>query len=417
MNDMLTSFRRVPRTGVIFIDTEARKRGYRRGAADWANLGQGQPETGAIEGISPRLQNIPLDIPDMEYASVEGLTELRDAIAQLYNARYRKGLPSQYSAENIVISGGGRTSLTRALASVAKVNLGHFIPDYTAYEELLEIFGLFKAIPLQLDPAQDYTLDLHWMERTMRGMGLGALLMSNPHNPTGKVIMGGRLRDLVGLGRKYDCALLMDEFYSHYIWDVAYGTTVSAAQYVEDVDKDPVLVVDGLTKNWRYPGLRLSWILGPKTAVDAAGSAGSFIDGGAVRPVQRAALGLMDPATVASDAAALQKHFMAKRQIMLQGLQEMGVHVPNKPQGTFYVWGSLEELPADLRDCMAFFQAAMEQKVLCVPGVFFDVNPGKRRTAQHSQYNQHIRFSFGPPLESVELGLSRLKALVAQHRR
>ena len=66
---------------------------------------------------------------------------------------------------------------------------------------------------------------------------------------------------------------------------------------------------------------------------------------------------------------------------------------------------------------MAFFQAAMEQKVLCVPGVFFDVNPGKRRTAQHSQYNQHIRFSFGPPLESVELGLSRLKALVAQHRR
>jgi N-succinyldiaminopimelate aminotransferase len=415
MSETLSSFRKVPRTGVIFVDTEARTRGYRRGAADWANLGQGQPETGPLPLMSPRVDTIPLSVPDMEYASVDGLMELRDAVAQLYNARYRRGLPSQYSAENVCISGGGRTSLTRALASVGSVNLGHFIPDYTAYEELLEVFGLFKAIPLQLDPAQDYALDLQWMERTIRGMGLGALLMSNPHNPTGKVVMGSRLRDLVGLARKYDCALLMDEFYSHYLWDVAPGTSVSAAQFVEDVDRDPVVVVDGLTKNWRYPGLRLSWILGPRQAVDAAGSAGSFIDGGAVRPVQRVALGLMDPATVASDAAALQKHFTAKRQFMLQGLHEIGVNVTSKPQGTFYVWGSIEELPAGLNECMAFFNAALDKKVLCVPGVFFDVNPGKRRSHQ-SLFANHIRFSFGPATETLDLGLTRLKQMVQEKR-
>ena len=416
MSDMLSSFRKVPRTGVIFIETEARKRGYRRGSPEWSNLGQGQPETGPLEGTSPRLDSIPLALGDMEYASVDGLVELRDAIAQLYNARYRKGMPSQYSAENVVISGGGRTSLTRALASVGNVNLGHFIPDYTAYEELLEVFGLFKPIPLQLDPAQDYTLDLGWMDRTIRGMGLGALLMSNPHNPTGKVVMGSRLRDLVGLGRKYDCALLMDEFYSHYLWDVAPGTTVSAAQFVEDVEKDPVLVVDGLTKNWRYPGLRLSWIIGPKAAVDACGSAGSFIDGGAVRPVQRATLGLLDPETVQSDAAALQRHFSAKRQFMLQGLHEMGIHVGSKPQGTFYVWGSVEELGDGLNESMKFFQSALDRKVLCVPGVFFDVNPGKRRTQQHSLFASHVRFSFGPAMPSLELGLSRLKEMVAPRK-
>ena len=28
------------------------------------------------------------------------------------------------------------------------MNLGHFLPDYTAYEELLDIFKAFTAIPI-----------------------------------------------------------------------------------------------------------------------------------------------------------------------------------------------------------------------------------------------------------------------------
>ena len=44
----LGAFRKVPRTGVIYVMTEAAKHGYRPGEADsdeaWCNLGQGQPE-------------------------------------------------------------------------------------------------------------------------------------------------------------------------------------------------------------------------------------------------------------------------------------------------------------------------------------------------------------------------------------
>src|SRR5689334_25034100 len=45
-----TAFRAVPRTGVIFVTTEAVKRGYSGRDASWCNLGQGQPETGDIPG-------------------------------------------------------------------------------------------------------------------------------------------------------------------------------------------------------------------------------------------------------------------------------------------------------------------------------------------------------------------------------
>ena len=37
------AFRRVPRTGVIFVTVEAQKRGFSPDAEDWCNLGQGQP--------------------------------------------------------------------------------------------------------------------------------------------------------------------------------------------------------------------------------------------------------------------------------------------------------------------------------------------------------------------------------------
>ena len=65
---------------------------------------------------------------------------------------------------------------------------------------------------------------------------------------------------------------------------------ISAAEHVEDVERDPVVIVDGLTKNWRYPGWRISWTLGPKAVIEAIASAGSFLDGGANHPFQNAAL-------------------------------------------------------------------------------------------------------------------------------
>src|SRR5690242_14667415 len=94
----IPAFRAVPRTGVIYVTAEAHKLGYRSADPSWCNLGQGQPETGPLPGAPPRVQQVAVRVDDQEYAPVPGLSELRDAVAQLYNRIYRKGLPSQYSA-------------------------------------------------------------------------------------------------------------------------------------------------------------------------------------------------------------------------------------------------------------------------------------------------------------------------------
>lgn len=411
----LHAFRPVPKTGVIYVTSEATKLGFSSSNPDWCNLGQGQPETGELPGAPPRVHSIAISPDDQEYAPVAGLWELREAVASLYNRLYRKGLPSQYSAENVCISGGGRAALTRAAASLGSINLGHFIPDYTAYEELLDIFKAFTSIPILLDGERGYSFTADDLRREVLGRGLSAILLSNPCNPTGKLVAGEELDRWVAAARELDCTLLLDEFYSHYIYRGRPGglPIESAARYVKDVDKDPIVVFDGFTKNWRYPGWRITWALAPKPVIERFASAGSFLDGGGSKPLQRAAIPLFDDDYVTKETLAIHNTFRDKRDRMLSRLERMGVRFDRIPDGTFYGWGNVSALPAPLNDGMGLFRAALTKKVITVPGEFFDVNPGKRRHGRASRFRDYVRFSFGPASDSLDKALNRLDELVA----
>jgi aspartate/methionine/tyrosine aminotransferase len=413
----LRALRPVARTGVIFVTTEAERMGFRAGDPDWCNLGQGMPEAGPLPGAPPRVEMVKLAAHDHEYGPVAGLWELREAVAGLYNDLSRRGMPSRYSAENVAISGGGRVALARAVAALGHVNLGHFLPDYTAYAELLEVFGLVAPIPILLEPERGYAFAPDELRREIMGRGLSALLLSNPCNPTGSVIGGDELAAWVDAVRDLGCTWITDEFYSHYLWrpDLAEdGGLSSAARYVEDVDRDPVVILDGLTKNWRYPSWRIAWTVGPKAMIEAAVSAGSFLDGGASRPLQRAAIEVIDPERSRLETRAIVEHFRPKRQRLLDGLRDIGFRVDLPPEGAFYVWASAEHLPERLADGMAFFRAALEHKVISVPGEFFDIDPGNRRGGRWSRFRHHVRFSFGPPLGEIERALERLEHLVTE---
>ena len=414
-DDAIPGFREVPRTGVIFVVTEAARRGYSPRDPAWSNLGQGMPETGPFPGGPPRVASVAIDPADLEYAPIAGILELREAVASLYNRRYRRGLPSQYTAQNVAIAGGGRAALTRVAAALGQVNLGHFLPDYTAYEELLDVFRMFTSIPILREPERAYEFTAEDLRREVLGRGLSALLASNPANPTGKVVSGQALQGWVETCRSLECALILDEFYSHYVWNG--DEPVSAARYVEDVNEDPVILLDGLTKNWRYPGWRVAWVVGPESVIAAVASAGSFLDGGGSRPLQRAAIPLLEADHADREAESIRSVFTRKRDLMVRRLRAMGVRFETDPEGTFYGWGSVAELPAPLDTGMGFFQAALDAQVITVPGEFFDVNPGKRRTARGSRFRSHVRFSFGPPEEAIASGLDRLESLVTRAQR
>ncbi len=414
----LPGFRQVPNTGVIYVVDRALEHGYSSTDPTWSNLGQGAPEIGAIPGAPKRIEQVSIHPHDHEYAPITGQTCLRQKVADLYNQLYRRGKESQYTRENVSISGGGRIALTRVVAALDNINMGHLLPDYTAYEELLSIFKAFIPIPILLNPADQYQIDIEAIKMEIMGRGLKALLMSNPCNPTGQLMMGDKLKQMVELARDYRCSLIMDEFYSHYIYQPPHADgspqIISAAEFVDDVNRDPVIIIDGLTKNWRYPGWRISWTVGPKEIIRIIASAGSFLDGGANNPLQHEAINLLEPQHMMQETRALQKCFQEKRDYTLMRLKKMGIIVEAEPQGTFYVWANLSNLPAPLNDGMKFFEAGLLKKVITVPGIFFDVNPGGRRS--HSRFSQHCRISFGPEMQVLQQGLNGLEAMIAEAR-
>ena len=415
-------FRRVPRTGVIYVMHRAAAAGHGRDGRTWYNLGQGSPEVGPLPGAPPRRDQLHIDPRRQTYAPVDGIDELRDRVAELYNFLYRRNKRSQYSRENVSIAPGGRPAMTRIAAAMGDMNLGHFIPDYTAYEELLAAFKGFIPIPILLDAAHGYTASRRLLQKEIVGRGLSALWCSNPCNPTGQLVEGEALAEWAEVARDNACTLILDEFYSHYVYTPApddcseiadTARMVSAAAHVEDVNSDPIILVDGLTKNWRYPGWRVSWIVGPRTVIDRVTSAGSFLDGGGNHPFQEAAVPLLEPELVLQETWAIQTEFTRKRRFLIDRLRGLGIAVEHEPQGAFYVWGNLDNLPPPLNDGIEFFKALLQVQVITVPGVFFDVNPGQRR--RNARYHSYSRLSFGPAMETLERGTERIEKLIRAH--
>jgi aspartate/methionine/tyrosine aminotransferase len=413
----IPGFRSVPRTGVIYVTHEAARHGFSYGDPDWANLGQGSPETGDIPGGPQRVLEVTISEASRQYSPVAGNQLLCQAVADFYNAAFRAKKKSKYTADNVSIASGGRLALTRLASALGNINMGHFIPDYTAYEELLSVFKAFTPIPILLEAKNRYKISVTDLKEEILGRGLSAMLVSNPCNPTGQLLEGKALSAWCDLARECQCSMIFDEFYSHYIYtdgQAAKPKMISAAEFVDDVESDPIIVVDGLTKNWRYPGWRISWTLGPRAVIEAIASAGSFLDGGANHPFQNAALDLLKPENATAETLAIQKHFGKKRALVLSRLKKLRISADAAPAGAFYVWANLSKLPPPLDDGMNFFRECLKEKVIIVPGVFFDVNPGNRRSMM--RFKNYCRISFGPEMGKLEMGLLAIERVIKKFK-
>ena len=264
-------------------------------------------------------------------------------MAGLYNQLFRRGMKSQYSAENVCIAGGGRVAVMRACAAIAPIHLGHFLPDYTAYEELLDVFRRFLPIPILLDPKHAYEFTREELEEEILGRGLSAILASNPCNPTGKVVQGDALASWVETARDLNCALLLDEFYSHYVWT---ETNRSSAR------RSTSKTSTGSDRRVRRAHEELAVPRLPRE-LDRRPEAGHRV-GRERGLVPRWRRGRADaarrdrPRAGRADARrdeAVHDEFKKKRDFLVEGLKDIGVKFDLEPQGTFYAWGDLSGLP------------------------------------------------------------------------
>lgn len=142
-------------TGVIYCSDRAQANGFNYASShEWSNLGQGAPEVGSIPEAPTRPTKVEYDYDALEYAPTTGVksvcglmlcrslilnesTELREAVANLYNITYRKGKTSKYTYENICIVPGGRAGLSRIAAVVGDVYCVRIVSSITSMSHVL----------------------------------------------------------------------------------------------------------------------------------------------------------------------------------------------------------------------------------------------------------------------------------------
>ncbi|KAK5078589.1 hypothetical protein LTR64_002997 [Lithohypha guttulata] len=407
-------------TGVVWCTEQAQKYGFAEHPEQWANLGQGAPEVDDdIEGCFKRPETIPLSMNGREYGPTAGIKPLRTAVANLYNENYRKGKLSKYTWENVCIVPGGRAGLIRIAAVLGNAYVGFFIPDYTAYNEMLSLFKNFVAIPTPLSAKDGYHIHADKIAEEI-ARGTSVILTSNPRNPTGHSLDLDELAEIQDICRDR-ATIIFDEFYAGFRYDHdCDGSTISAAANVVDVNDDDVIIIDGLTKRFRLPGVR------PKEFISALGSCGSYLDGGTNVPFQEMAVSMLDPPKVEIEMKALQTHFKMKRDYCLKRLQEIGFSKGDQdiPDSTFYIWLDLTTLDppipassgADISNGLSFFDALLKEKAIVVPGIFFDLNPAKRRDLFDSPCHHFVRISYGPKMEVLKLGMDAIERVVKKAR-
>lgn len=412
--------RYVPYMGVIWTVNEASKLGFYNGHPEWCNVGQGQPEVGTIEGAPDRIESLKLQPSDAAYGPVGGTPEVREAIADWVNRTYRKGM-SQYTAENVSFACGGRLALTR-LYSIFKdgARIAYKNPDYTAYEDYLyPLRHNCELIELRAEEKDGFTVPVERFENFMHDVRPNSFVFSNPCNPTGQVIKDEAMDRYIDAARKENCLLGADEFYATFSYNEDGSPAekaVSALPYVKDINRDPVIVFDGLTKGFRYPGWRAGWAIGPKYLIEMINRAASAVDGGPSTMVQRGVIEELAEGHAEAELLATRKEFAVKRKMMMEGLAELGIHTPaNQPLGTFYLWASIENLPGKLSDADYFFHACLQKKVITVPGHFFDVRPFRVRPT-NEPYRHWVRFSYGPNRQTIKTALERIAQVIAEHR-
>jgi aspartate/methionine/tyrosine aminotransferase len=349
----------------------------------------GQPDFPAppqvIEAAVTALRAKPLG-----YTAALGTPALREAIARFYADRYRIDI----APERIAVTSGASGAFLIAMGALVDPGDEWLMPDpcYPCNRHFVRMFeGIAKTIAS--GPARHYQLDRedvarHWSERT-RGV-----MLASPSNPTGTVVPGRALEEIVAEVRARHGHTLVDEIYQGLTYGGPHHPT--ALGLGEDL-----FVVNSFSKYFNMTGWRLGWLVAPADYVREIErlAQNAYICPSA--PAQAAALAAFRPDTIAV-LEERRAEFQRRRDFLVPALRDLGFEVPLMPEGAFYVYADCSRLTSDSE------RFAME--VLEKAGVA--ITPGRDFGTHRASL--HVRFAYTRSMNDLEEGIERLARLLGR---
>jgi len=214
-----------------------------------------------IMSLGEAFFNIPLfpmadlPFPDIyHYSNSRGIPELREKLAEFFLRKY--DIPINYEKE-ILITAGSKAAIHFALMSILDPGDEVLVPDpsWVSYPEEIKLcYGKPVAIP--------YFKTVYHFEKYITDK-TKAIIITNPHNPTGYVYTQKEIEHLLGLAKKYNLWLLSDEAYSEFVDDK--DVFISPGKI--DRDKKHTIIFNSISKNYGISGWRLGYVIGNENLI------------------------------------------------------------------------------------------------------------------------------------------------------
>jgi aspartate/methionine/tyrosine aminotransferase len=319
---------------------------------------------------------------ETHYTHSLGLHELRAAIAAHYRARYGVDV----DPERVVVTNG--TSPAIFLTFAALLDPGDQValtdPHYACYPNFVTFCdGEPVYVPVrEEDEFQFVPDDL----AGVLGPRTKAAMVNSPANPTGTLIDGVRLEEVVRRVEGAGAFVVSDEIYHGLVYE---GRERSALEFT-----DRAFVLNGFSKLYAMTGWRLGYLIAPAEFVRPIQKLQQNLFIAANAFVQRAGIAALSRTD--REVAEMVRTYDARRRYMLGRLEGMGFTFRCHPVGAFYVFVNVRHLTDD---CYRFaFDILEKARVGCTPGV--DFGPGGEG---------YLRFTYANSLENIKEGMDRLQ--------
>lgn len=288
------------------------------------HLNIGQPDIATPKIALDAVRN--MDITVLEYSHSAGFESYRVGLANYYK---KSGI--ELTKDEIIITTGGSEALIFGFMTCFNPGDEVIIPEpfYANYNGFATTAGI-HVVPVTASIENGFALPaISEFEKLITPKTKG-IVICNPGNPTGYLYTQAELEQLRDLVKAHDLYLFADEVYREFCYD---GAVPYSVMNLEGIDQNVVLI-DSVSKRYSMCGARIGAIISKNKEVMAT--------------AMKFAQARLSPPTMAQIAseAALQtpqsyfdevvEEYVARRDIMVDGLNAIeGVFCP-KPQGAFY---------------------------------------------------------------------------------
>ncbi len=321
----------------------------------------GQPAAGApataIAAVRAALSSGPHG-----YTETLGIASLRRRIARAYSDWH--GL--DIDPERIVVTTGSSAGFMLAFLALFEPGdrVAVAVPGYPPYRHILTALG---CEPVLIETGADtrWSITGEALLAKHRAQPLKGVIVGSPANPTGTMMTGQALAELIRCAEAAGIAVISDEIY-HGL-DYAYAAE-SAARLSSDT-----IVVNSFSKYFCMTGWRIGWMVVPPSLLRAI-----------ERLQQNLAISVPTLSQIAAEAAfdgraeleRIKQGYEENRRILLEGLPRAGISSFLPVDGAFYLYADVSRSSTD---SFEFATRMLEHAgVAATPGVDFDPLHGRK---------------------------------------